>query len=42
MDSHSTNGIMHTDAEDVGFGRTLDVASNLEHPGKWQEQGIWE
>jgi hypothetical protein len=37
-----TNGIMHTDAADVGFGRTLDVAGNPGDPGQWQDQGIWK
>jgi hypothetical protein len=37
-----TNGIMHTDAADVGFGRTLDVEGNPGDPGQWQGQGIWE
>jgi hypothetical protein len=36
------NGIMHTDAADVGFGGTLDVAGNPEDPEQWQDQGIWE
>jgi hypothetical protein len=37
-----TNGIMHTDAADVGFGGTLDVAANPGDPVQCQEQGIWE
>jgi hypothetical protein len=37
-----TNGIMHTEAADVGFGRTLDVAGNPGDPGQWQYQGTWE
>jgi hypothetical protein len=36
-----TNGIMHTDAADVGFGGTLDVEGNPGDPGQWQDQGIW-
>jgi hypothetical protein len=35
-------GIMDTDAADVGFGGTLDVAGNPGDPGQWQNQGIWE
>jgi hypothetical protein len=38
----STNRIMHTDAADVGFGGTLDIAGNPGDPGQWQDQGIWE
>jgi hypothetical protein len=38
----ATNGIMHTDAADVGFGGTLDVAGNPGDSGQWQDQGIWE
>jgi hypothetical protein len=38
----STNGIKHTDAADVGFGGTLDVAGNPGDPEQWQNQGIWE
>jgi hypothetical protein len=37
-----TNGIMHTDEADVGFGGTLDVEGNPGDPGQWQDQGIWE
>jgi hypothetical protein len=33
---------MHTDAADVGFGGTLDVAGNPGDPGQWQDQEIWE
>jgi hypothetical protein len=36
------NGIMHTDAADMGFGGTLDIAGNPGDPGQWQDQGIWE
>jgi hypothetical protein len=36
------NGIMHTDAADVGFGGTLDVEGNSGDPGQWQDQGIWK
>jgi hypothetical protein len=36
-----TNEIMHADAADVGFGRTLDVARNPGCPGH-QGQEIWE
>jgi hypothetical protein len=36
------NGIMHTDAADVGFGGTLDVAGNPGYPGQRQDQGIGE
>jgi hypothetical protein len=38
----SINGIMHTDAADVGFGGTLDVAGNPGYLGQWQDQRIWE
>jgi hypothetical protein len=37
-----TNGIMHTDATNVGLGGVLYVASNTEDPGRWQYQGIYE
>jgi hypothetical protein len=37
-----TNGIIHTDAEDMGFGGTLDIAGNPGHPEQWQDQGIRE
>jgi hypothetical protein len=37
-----TNGIMTTDAADMGFGGTLDIAGNTRDPGQWQDQGIWE
>jgi hypothetical protein len=37
-----TNGIVHTDAPDVGFGGTLDVEGNPGDPGQWKDQGIWE
>jgi hypothetical protein len=37
-----TNGIMHTDTEDVGFGGTLDVERNPGDPRQWQDQRIWE
>jgi hypothetical protein len=33
---------VHTDAADVGFGGTLDVAGNPGDPGQWQYQEIWE
>jgi hypothetical protein len=36
------NGIMHTDAVDMGFGGTLGDAGNPGDPGQWQDQGIWE
>jgi hypothetical protein len=37
-----TNGIMRTDAADVGFGETLDVDGKPGDPGQWQDQLIWE
>jgi hypothetical protein len=37
-----TNGIMHTDAADMGFGGTLDIAGKIGDPGQWQDQEIWE
>jgi hypothetical protein len=37
-----TNGIMHIDAANVGFGGTLEVEGNPGDPEQWQEQGIWE
>jgi hypothetical protein len=37
-----TNGILHAEAADVGFGGTLDVGGNPGDPGQWQDQGIWE
>jgi hypothetical protein len=33
---------MHTDAADMGFGATLDMAGNPWDPGQWQDQGIWD
>jgi hypothetical protein len=33
---------MHTDAADMGFCGTLDIAGNPGDPGQWQDQGIWE
>jgi hypothetical protein len=33
---------MHTDAADMGFGGTLDIAESPGDPGQWQDQGIWE
>jgi hypothetical protein len=37
-----TNGLIHTDAADVGCGGTLNIAGNPGDPGKWQDQGTWE
>jgi hypothetical protein len=37
-----TNGIMHTDAADVGFGGTLALKGNLGDLRTWQDQGIWQ
>jgi Reverse transcriptase (RNA-dependent DNA polymerase) len=37
-----TNGIMRTDAADMGFGGTLGIAGSPGDPGQWQDQGIWE
>jgi hypothetical protein len=36
----ATNGIMHTDVADVGFGGTLSLTGNPGDPGTWQDQGI--
>jgi hypothetical protein len=36
----ATNGVMHTDAADVGFGGTLALNGNPSDPGTWQDQGI--
>jgi hypothetical protein len=33
---------MHTDAADMRFDGTLDIAGNPGDPGQWQDQGIWE
>jgi hypothetical protein len=38
----ATNGIMHTDAADVGFGGTLALNDNPGDPGTWQDQRIWQ
>jgi hypothetical protein len=38
----ATNGIMHTDAADVGIGGTLALKGNPGDPGTWQDQGIWK
>jgi hypothetical protein len=38
----STNGIMHTDAADVGFRGTLALTGGPGDPGTWQDQGIWQ
>jgi hypothetical protein len=32
----------NTDAADVGFGGTLDIAGNPGDPGQLQDQGVWE
>jgi hypothetical protein len=42
FDRSQPNGIMHTDAADMGFGGTLDIAGNPWDPRQWQDQGIWE
>jgi hypothetical protein len=35
------DGIMHTDAADVGYGGTLDSSGEPGEDGVWHEQGIW-
>jgi hypothetical protein len=35
------DGIMHTDAANVGYGGTLHVNGSPGDPGQWSDQGIW-
>jgi hypothetical protein len=37
----STDGILHTDAADVGYGGTLSTSGNPGGDGVWKEQGVW-
>jgi hypothetical protein len=37
----SSDGDLHTDAADVGYGGTLDTDGEPGQDGQWQEQGIW-
>jgi hypothetical protein len=38
----ATNGTLHTNAADVGFGGTPALNGNPGDPGTWQDQGTWQ
>jgi hypothetical protein len=35
------DGIMHTDAAEVGYGGTLDFDRRPGNSGLWESQGVW-
>jgi hypothetical protein len=41
MHPQAPDGIMHTDAADVGYGGTLGITGNPGDAGLWESQGVW-